>query len=97
VIGSPAPLQPKPVLIARWHIGDSRFSNSQKDIQQLDERIIEQAIKRVIERVIARVIKSAVEEANRSAIKEFSETPSAKAVACYCATAKSNRQNLSQN
>jgi len=92
VIGSPAPLQPKPVLIARWHIGDSRFSNSQKDIQQLDERIIEQAIKRVIERVI----KSAVEEANRSAIKEFSETPSAKAVACYCATATNNRQHLSK-
>jgi len=48
VIGSPAPLQPKPVLIARWHIGDSRFSNSQKDIQQLDERVIEQVIEQAI-------------------------------------------------
>jgi len=70
VIGSPAPLQPKPALIRRWRIGDSRFSNSQKDLQQLDERIIE----RVIERVIARVIKSAVEEASRSGIKNSVKT-----------------------
>jgi predicted ATP-grasp superfamily ATP-dependent carboligase len=71
-------LQPKPALIRRWRIGDSRFSNSQKDLQQLDERIIEQAIKRVIERVIerviARVIKSAVEEASRSGIKNSVKT-----------------------